>query len=154
LVVLAGEGRASPGHGAGAGREDAARALGEGPDPILRGRRARQARGLLPDGRAARRGPGVPAGSLHALLERLARAEIAGEGEMGDVTRDEVRARAAAAGLTLAEERLEMVQPLLSDALAPLRRTDVRAIRAVEPALSFDASGDAGDREEHRDAAR
>ena len=63
---------------------------------------------------------------------------------MDDVTRDEVRVRAAAAQLVLREERLEMVRRLLADALAPLRRTDARAVRAVEPAVTFDAGGGEG----------
>ena len=63
---------------------------------------------------------------------------------MGDVTLGEVRARAAAAKLVLREERLEMVRRLLADALAPLRRTDARAVLAVEPAVTFDAGGGGG----------
>ena len=63
---------------------------------------------------------------------------------MDDVTRDEVRVRAAAAQLVLREERLEMVRRLLADALAPLRRTDARALRAMEPAVTFDAGGGEG----------
>src|SRR5215472_1195266 len=51
-----------------------------------------------------------------------------------DVTLDEVRARAAVAGVALREERLEMVRLLLADALAPLRRVDTQAVRTVEPA--------------------
>jgi hypothetical protein len=69
---------------------------------------------------------------------------------MGDVTLDEVRARAAAAGLVLREERLEMVRRLLADALAPLRRTDPGALQAVEPAVTFEAGGE----EAPHDAAR
>jgi hypothetical protein len=65
---------------------------------------------------------------------------------MSDVTLSEVKARAAVAGLTLSEERLEMVRRLLTDALAPLRRTDPRAVRAVEPAVTFDANGGEGAR--------
>jgi hypothetical protein len=63
---------------------------------------------------------------------------------MDDVTLDEVRARAAAAKLVLREERLEMVRRLLADALAPLRRTDARVVRAVEPAVTFGAGGGEG----------
>jgi hypothetical protein len=59
---------------------------------------------------------------------------------MGDVTRDEVVRRAQAAGLTLREDRLEMVRRLLADALAPLRAQDSRAIQAVEPAVTFEAA--------------
>src|SRR5262249_38062034 len=61
-----------------------------------------------------------------------------------DVTLDEVRARAAVAGLVLREERLEMVRLLLADALAPLRRTDTHAVRTVEPAVTFDAGAGQG----------
>jgi RimJ/RimL family protein N-acetyltransferase len=67
------------------------------------------------------------------------------EGAMSDVTVDEVRNRARAAGLTLREDRLEMVRRLLADALAPVRGTDARAIQAVEPAVSFDAAAGADD---------
>lgn len=57
------------------------------------------------------------------------------------LTLDEVRARIAAAGITIAENRIAMVHALLRDALAPLRRVDSRAIRALEPAVTFDATG-------------
>jgi hypothetical protein len=57
------------------------------------------------------------------------------------LTLDEVRARIAAAGLTIAENRIAMVHALLRDALAPLRRVDSRTIRALEPAVAFDATG-------------
>jgi hypothetical protein len=60
---------------------------------------------------------------------------------MSDVTVDEVRRRAAAAGLALREDRLEMVRRLLSDALAPLRALDSRAVQGLEPAATFDAGG-------------
>jgi hypothetical protein len=66
------------------------------------------------------------------------------EGDMGDVTREEVRARAAVAGLTVSEEWMEMMRRLLTDALAPLRRADGHALRAVEPAVTFDAGGEEG----------
>jgi hypothetical protein len=58
---------------------------------------------------------------------------------MSEVTRDEVERRAQAAGLTLREDRREVVRRLLADALAPLRRTDPRALEAVEPAVTFEA---------------
>ena len=64
---------------------------------------------------------------------------------MSDVTLDEVKKRAQAAGLVLREDRLEMVRRLLTDALAPLRKTDSRAAQAVEPAVTFDATGGADD---------
>ena len=57
-----------------------------------------------------------------------------------DITLDEVRRRAAVAGVTLREDRLEMVRRLLNDALAPLRRMDSRALRTLEPATTFDAA--------------
>lgn len=63
-----------------------------------------------------------------------------------DITLDEVRRRAAVADITLREDRIEMVRRLLSDALAPLRRMDSRALRTLEPAATFDAApgGDDG----------
>jgi hypothetical protein len=64
---------------------------------------------------------------------------------MSDVTLDEVKQRARAAGLTLRDERLEMVRRLLAEALAPLRRTDSHAVQTVEPAVTFDATGGASD---------
>ena len=66
----------------------------------------------------------------------------------GDITLDDVRKRAAIAGIVLREDRLEMVRALLNDALAPLRRMDSRALRTLEPAATFDAApgGDDGRR--------
>jgi hypothetical protein len=66
---------------------------------------------------------------------------------MSDVTLDDVKKRAQAAGLTLREDRLEMVRRLLSDALAPLRTLDSRAVQSLEPAVTFDAAGGAHDGE-------
>jgi len=59
--------------------------------------------------------------------------------EEDDVTLDEVRARMKAAGIEIAENRLEMVRRLLSDALAPIHAVDSRAARTLEPAVMFDA---------------
>jgi hypothetical protein len=58
-----------------------------------------------------------------------------------ELTMDELRARIAAAGITIAEHRLGMVKKLLGDALAPLRRVDSRTVRPLEPAVTFDAAG-------------
>lgn len=55
----------------------------------------------------------------------------------GEMTLDELRARIRAADVTIAEARLQMVRRLLGDALAPLRAVDSRAIRTVEPAVTF-----------------
>ncbi len=65
-----------------------------------------------------------------------------------EITLDEGRKRAQVAGLPVREDRLEMVRRLLNDALAPLRRMDSRAVRAIEPASTFDAApgGDDGRR--------
>ena len=60
---------------------------------------------------------------------------------VSELTMDELRARIAAAGVTIREERLEMVRKLLGEALAPLRRVDSRTIRPLEPAVTFDAAG-------------
>ena len=56
-----------------------------------------------------------------------------------DLTMDELRARIAAAGLTIPEHRLAMVRKLLADALAPVRAVDSRTVRPLEPAVTFDA---------------
>lgn len=58
-----------------------------------------------------------------------------------ELSMDELRARIAAAGVTIAENRLAMVRRLLNDALAPLRTMDSRTIRTLEPAVTFDAGG-------------
>ena len=65
-----------------------------------------------------------------------------------EITADEVRKRAQVAGLTVRDDRIEMVRRLLNDALAPLRRMDSRAVREVEPAATFEAApgGDDGRR--------
>jgi hypothetical protein len=68
------------------------------------------------------------------------------EDDMADVTLDEVRARLAVAGLAVGEEWLDMVRRLLGEALAPVRRADVHALRTVEPAATFDATGNEGSR--------
>jgi len=51
----------------------------------------------------------------------------------------EVRARMKAAGIEIAENRLEMVRLLLENALAPVQALDTRAARTVEPAVTFEA---------------
>ena len=55
------------------------------------------------------------------------------------MTLDDVRARMKAAGIVIAENRLEMVRRLLSDALVPIHALDSRAVRTLEPAVMFDA---------------
>jgi hypothetical protein len=57
-----------------------------------------------------------------------------------DVTVDEVRQRARVAGLAIPEARLAIVQRFLRDALRPVRALDSRAVRALEPAVTFDAA--------------
>ena len=57
------------------------------------------------------------------------------------LTTEDLRARIAAAGVTIPEHRIAMVLKLLGDALAPLSRVDSRKIRPLEPAVTFDASG-------------
>jgi hypothetical protein len=59
-----------------------------------------------------------------------------------ELTVDEVRARMAAAGVTIAEARLGMVRTLLGNALAPVRAMDARAQKTIEPAVRFDAGDD------------
>lgn len=62
-----------------------------------------------------------------------------------EITVDEVKRRAQVAGVALREDRLEMVRGLLSDALAPLRRMDSRAVRTLEPATTFEAAAGGDD---------
>jgi hypothetical protein len=57
------------------------------------------------------------------------------------LTLDELRDRIKVAGVPIPEARLEMVRRLLSDALAPIRAMDARAMKTVEPAVTFDAGG-------------
>ena len=54
-----------------------------------------------------------------------------------ELTLEELRERMRVAGVTIAENRLAMVRKLLSDALAPVRALDSRAIKTVEPAVTF-----------------
>jgi hypothetical protein len=58
-----------------------------------------------------------------------------------ELTMDELRARVAAAGVTIPDNLLPMVRKLLGDALGPLRAVDSRTIRPLEPAVTFDAAG-------------
>ena len=58
-----------------------------------------------------------------------------------ELTMDELRARIAAAGVTIPDKLLPMVRKLLGDALGPLRTVDSRTIRPLEPAVTFDAAG-------------
>ena len=60
-----------------------------------------------------------------------------------ELTMDELRARIKVAGLHIPEERMEMVRILLSNALAPVRAMDPRALKTLEPAVTFDAGSPA-----------
>jgi hypothetical protein len=62
-----------------------------------------------------------------------------------ELTLAEVEQRAQAARLAMRADRLEMVRRLLADALRPLGRMDAGAMRTVEPAVTFDATGGSGD---------
>ena len=55
------------------------------------------------------------------------------------ITADEVRARAASAGIEIDPEFVEETAFLMENALASLRALDSRTIRLVEPAVAFDA---------------
>ncbi len=54
-----------------------------------------------------------------------------------ELTMEELRRRIAAAGITIREERLELVRKLLSEALAPVHALDSRANIELEPAVRF-----------------
>jgi len=51
-----------------------------------------------------------------------------------------VKERAALAGIILDERRVEDIAATMEAALAPLRTLDLRAIRLVEPAVTFSAA--------------
>ncbi len=57
--------------------------------------------------------------------------------DRGELSMDELRGRIAAAGITIADNRLGMVRKLLSDALVHVRALDSRTIKTVEPAVRF-----------------
>jgi len=59
-----------------------------------------------------------------------------------DVTLDEVRERARLAGLPIPEARLSLVRGFLVNALRPIRALDTRAVRTVEPAVTFAPQSD------------
>jgi hypothetical protein len=61
-----------------------------------------------------------------------------------DVTLDEVKERARLAGLSIPADRLSLVRGFLANALRPIRALDSRAIRTVEPAVTFDPKGGSG----------
>lgn len=55
------------------------------------------------------------------------------------ITPEIVRQRATLAGISLDEDRLDDLASTMEAALAPLRSLDLRAIRLVEPAVTFEA---------------
>jgi hypothetical protein len=61
-----------------------------------------------------------------------------------EITLDEVKERARLAGLPIPPARLSMVRGFLANALRPIRALDSRAVRTVEPAVTFDAKGGMG----------
>lgn len=61
-----------------------------------------------------------------------------------DVTMDEVKERVRLSGLSIPANRLSVVRGFLVNALRPIRALDSRAIRTVEPAVTFDAKGRSG----------
>ncbi|MGH7333272.1 MAG: hypothetical protein ACREKS_11130 [Candidatus Rokuibacteriota bacterium] len=63
-----------------------------------------------------------------------------------ELTLDQVRDRMRAAGLQIPEVRLAMVRVLLNTALAPVRTMDAKGLKAQEPAVTFDAGADHGER--------
>ena len=56
------------------------------------------------------------------------------------ITAEVVTARAALAGVTPDEDKLEDIAFTMEQTLAPLRGLDLRAIRLVEPAVTFRAA--------------
>lgn len=60
-----------------------------------------------------------------------------------DISLEEVKRRAQVAGIAIREDRWEAVRRLLVEALRPLRAVDSREIATLEPAMKFDARGEA-----------
>jgi hypothetical protein len=56
------------------------------------------------------------------------------------ITAEVLRKRAALAGIMLDEDTIEDLALSMEQALAPLRTLDLRAIRLVEPAVTFRAA--------------
>jgi len=61
-----------------------------------------------------------------------------------EVALDEVKERARLAGLVIPPARLDLVRGFLANALKPIRALDTRTVRTVEPAVIFNAGGNAG----------
>lgn len=57
------------------------------------------------------------------------------------MTIEELKARIKATGLVIPDNRLEMVRTLMTNALAPIEKMDARALKTLEPAVTFDAEG-------------
>jgi hypothetical protein len=55
------------------------------------------------------------------------------------MTLDELRNRMKAAHIEIAESRLELVRRLLTDALRPIHEMDSRAVKTLEPSVTFDS---------------
>ena len=55
------------------------------------------------------------------------------------MTLDELRDRMRAARIDIAEDRLELVRRLLTDALRPIQEMDSRTVKTLEPAVIFDS---------------
>ena len=64
--------------------------------------------------------------------------------QTNDITPDEVKERVRLSGLSIPANRLSVVRGFLVNALRPIRALDSRAIRTVEPAVTFDAKGGSG----------
>ncbi len=62
------------------------------------------------------------------------------------MTLEELRDRMKAARVEIAENRLEVVRRLPTDALRPIHAMDSRTHRTLEPAVTFDTARSRGDR--------
>ena len=60
--------------------------------------------------------------------------------QQGPITVEDVRRRAAAAGVTIDEDVIADVAALVEAAVAPLRALDRRALRLTEPASTYHAA--------------
>jgi hypothetical protein len=64
------------------------------------------------------------------------------QGQSSDLTMDELRARIKVAGIQIVEARLHMVRDLVNMGLRPIWMADSRAMKRLEPAITFEVKQD------------
>jgi len=72
------------------------------------------------------------------------------QGQSSDLTMDELRARINVAGIQIVEARLHMVRDLVNMGLRAIRMADSRAMKRLEPAITFEVKQDGVSNNGHR----